>query len=341
MGASLRRVARSPLIDPLLTAVVAVLELGGRRGPLDVAVLTYHRVDERGARPYLYPGLISATPDTFEAQLRELARRANPIGVDELRSALRRDRRLPDRPVLVTIDDAYEDFAEHAWPRLRRLGIPATLFVPTAYPGSPSRRFWWDRLSHALSTTDRPSFEVGGVTYDLDGEAARLAAFRQLRALIKATPHEGAMAMIDAWCEALGLPDAPSGILDWGALRSLAAEGVTIAPHTRTHPLLTRVDSDRLVAEVDGSRVDLEREIGAVPPVFAYPSGAHDDAVVHALGTLGLELAFTTVRGLVDLRRPDPLRLRRINIGGGTSLAALRLQLIRGVGAPLTMLDGD
>lgn len=324
-----------------MTTVATVLEPAGRRGPLDVAILTYHRIDTPGARPYLHPGLISATPDAFEAQVAELDRRANPVGLDDLRAAIRGERRLPDRPVLVTVDDGYEDFAEHAWPRLRRLGIPATLFVPTAYPGDPGRRFWWDRLSHALRTTDRSTFEVDGVAHDLGGEEARLAAFRRLRTVVKATPHERAMARVDAWCADLGLPDAPSGVLDWASLRSLAAEGLTIAPHTRTHPLLTRVDAETLAAEIDGSRVDLHRELAAVPPVFAYPSGAHDDAVVQAVGDLGFELAFTTSRGLVDLRRPDPLRLRRINVGGGTSLAALRLQLIRGVGAPLAALGGD
>jgi peptidoglycan/xylan/chitin deacetylase (PgdA/CDA1 family) len=166
-------------------------------------------------------------------------------------------------------------------------------------------------------------------------------AFRRLRAQIKATPHEAAMQLVDHWCERLGLPDAPSGILDWPALRALAAEGVTMAAHTRTHPLLTRVDADDLVAEIDGSRADLEREIGTSPPVLAYPSGDHDDTVVEAARDLGVELAFTTQRGLVDLRRADRLRLRRINIGGGTSRGVLRLQLIRGVGAPLAVLDRD
>ena len=341
MRASLRRLARSPLTEPVLAAVTSVLERGGRRGPAHVAILTYHRVDEPGARPYLYPGLVSATPATFDAQLRDLAAGTNPITVDELRAAVRGELVLPHRPLLVTFDDAYEDFAEHAWPRLRRLGIPATLFVPTAYPGEPGRRFWWDRLSHALRTTVHPSIEVVGATYALDNEAARLAAFRHLRALIKATPHEAAMRLVDRWCETLGLPDAPSGILDWPALRSLAAEGVTMAPHTRTHPLLTRVDGDGLAAEIDGSRADLEREIGGIPPVFAYPSGDHDETVVEAARELSIELAFTTHRGLVDLRRADRLRLRRINVGGGTSRAALRLQLIRGVGAPLAVLDRD
>lgn len=341
MRASLRRVAGSPRTEPVLSAVAAVLERAGGRGPSQVAILTYHRVDDPDARPYLHPGLISATPAAFEAQLDDLASRTNPITIDDLRAAVRGERVLPHRPLLVTFDDAYEDFAEHAWPRLRRLGIPATLFVPTAYPGEPGRRFWWDRLSHALRTTDRPALTVDGVTYPLDGAAARLAAFRGLRTVVKATPHEAAMRLVDGWCATLRLPDAPSGVLGWPALRSLAADGVTVAPHTRTHPLLTRVDGERLAAEIDGSRVDLEREIGTVPPVFAYPSGDHDEAVVEAVRGLGVELALTTKRGLVDLRRADPLRLRRINVGGGTSRAALRLQLIRGVGAPLAVLERD
>ena len=341
MRSRLRRAARSSIAAPFLAAAASALERGVPRGPLDLAVLMYHRVDESGARPHLYPGLISATPAAFEAQLGELTRRANPIGLDDLRASIRGERRLPDRPVLITFDDAYEDFAEHAWPRLRRLGIPVTLFVPTAYPDSPSRRFWWDRLSHAIGSTDRRSFQVDGVTYDVPDEAARHKAFRRLRSLVKATPHDRAMAIVDAVCIDLGLPDAPAGVLGWGALRSLAAEGVTIAPHSRTHPLLTRVSADVLTAEVDGSRVDLERELGRVPPVFAYPAGAHDDIVVEAVSALGFELAFTIVRGLNDLRRPDPVRLRRINVGSGTTLGALRLQLIRGVGAPLAALDRD
>jgi hypothetical protein len=39
-------------------------------------------------------------------------------------------------------------------------------------------------------------------------------------------------------------------------------------------------------------------------------------------------LAVTTVRGGNDLRRADPLRLRRINVGGRTSTALLRAQLV-------------
>lgn len=339
MRTRFRRLASSPLAEPVLAATAGLLEPVGRRRPSDVAILTYHRVDEPGARPYLHPGLISATPRVFETQLLELARRANPISVTDLRAAVRGERRLPDRPLLVTVDDAYEDFAEHAWPRLRRLGIPVTLFVPTVYPGDPTRRFWWDRLSHALRTTTRRVIEIDGVRLDLTDEPARLAAFGRLRRLVKTATHERAMTLVDDWCATLDTKEAPSGVLDWASIRSLAAEGVTVAAHSRTHPLLTRVDPASLLDEIAGSRDDLERELGTVPEVFAYPSGDHNDTVLAAVARSGFEQAFTTVRGHADLRRVDQLRLPRINVGRGTSLAALRLQLIRGAAAPLAVFD--
>jgi peptidoglycan/xylan/chitin deacetylase (PgdA/CDA1 family) len=47
--------------------------------------------------------------------------------------------RLPDRAVVLTFDDAFGDFAEHAVPTLIAANFVATLFVPSAYVGSTSR----------------------------------------------------------------------------------------------------------------------------------------------------------------------------------------------------------
>jgi peptidoglycan/xylan/chitin deacetylase (PgdA/CDA1 family) len=57
---------------------------------------------------------------------------------------------LPPRAVLITFDDAYDDFGKTAWPILQHFRLPATLFVPTAYPDQPQRAFWWDRLYRAM-----------------------------------------------------------------------------------------------------------------------------------------------------------------------------------------------
>ena len=89
---------------------------------------------------------MSCTPEQFERQMAWLGR--HRPGGRARRRAARRARGgapLPRGAVLVTFDDAYEDFGDEAWPVLRRHGVPVTLFVPTAFPDS-GRRFWWDRL---------------------------------------------------------------------------------------------------------------------------------------------------------------------------------------------------
>jgi peptidoglycan/xylan/chitin deacetylase (PgdA/CDA1 family) len=103
---------------------------------------------------------------------------------------------------------------------------------------------------------------------------------------------------------------------------------VTLAPHSRNHPLLDRVPFDTAVTEIAGARDDLEREIGPTPPVLAYPSGAHDEMAREAARRSGMVLAVTTERGGNDLRHADPLRIRRINVGRRARSPLIRAQLL-------------
>lgn len=63
----------------------------------------------------------------------------SPITVSDFTAALPAGRAaLPDRPVLLTFDDGFADFASDALPTLTRFGFPATLYVATAYIGGTS-----------------------------------------------------------------------------------------------------------------------------------------------------------------------------------------------------------
>jgi len=309
-------------------ALISLIERLDPARPGQLAVLTYHRVDWPDARPYLSPAQLSATPDAFDRQMTYLAQRGNVVSVGEVLAAIRDGHMLPPRAVLVTFDDAYEDFSEHAWPVLRRLGLPVTLFVPTAFPDHPERGFWWDRLYNALRCSPDPQVTTPIGSLPVSDPAARRSTFKQLRNHVKSLPHEEAMAWVKTFCAALSAEPAPSPVLGWDALRQLAAEGVTLGAHTRTHPLVNRISIEQARFEASASRDDLAQALGSALPIFAYPSGGFDQRVVDGLAEDGFELAFTTVRGLNDLRCADPLRLRRINVGQRASLALLRTQLL-------------
>jgi peptidoglycan/xylan/chitin deacetylase (PgdA/CDA1 family) len=109
-------------------------------------VLTYHRVTDPDTAPLLPPQMHSATPQTFSQQMALIRREFCPIGIEQVLAALDGEGHLPSSAVLVTFDDAYQDFAAHAWPILQQQQVPCLLFVPTAFPGEPQRIFWWDQL---------------------------------------------------------------------------------------------------------------------------------------------------------------------------------------------------
>jgi peptidoglycan/xylan/chitin deacetylase (PgdA/CDA1 family) len=146
--------------------------------------------------------------------------------------------------------------------------------------------------------------------------------------MVHATPHDEAMAALERVIEEVGDADPICPVLDWPALRQLAAEGVALAPHTRTHPRLDRVSRERAREEIAGSRADLEREIGGCPRAFAFPAGGHDERSTAVLEDEGFAVAFTTRRGPNDMTRPDWLRLRRSNVGRRSTLPVLRAQLL-------------
>jgi hypothetical protein len=129
-----RRISSFAANSAAFSQSVALLERVDGRRPDLFRVLMYHRVDEPDAHPALYPGLISATPAAFDQQMRYLAGNYRVLSMPEVLDACRTRTALPPRAVVITFDDAYCDFAEHAWPTLQRYSLPATLLVPTAFP---------------------------------------------------------------------------------------------------------------------------------------------------------------------------------------------------------------
>jgi peptidoglycan/xylan/chitin deacetylase (PgdA/CDA1 family) len=97
-----------------------------------VGILTYHRVVPWANR--VPAPTWNVTPRRLLAQLRGLL--AQGYCAWPLRKALdfsRAGRPVPPRVFVVTFDDGYQNFYRHAWPVLRCLNVPATVFVATAY----------------------------------------------------------------------------------------------------------------------------------------------------------------------------------------------------------------
>lgn len=331
MAAYVKNLASVAAKSSAFRSFVSLLETADSQKPGFLRVLTYHRVDEPSSRPWLDPGLISATPRDFEEQMRFLHDHYNILTASDVIAAFksRNPKDLPARSVLVTFDDGYYDFEEQAWPVLKRYNIPAVLFVPTAYPDHPEQTFWWDDLYHALqNTTRKDDLKTHLGVFSLSDVTSRNQTYQQLKNYIKTLKHPEALAVVRELCREMSVSPAHNSIMSWDLLRKLSQDGLTLGAHTRTHPLVNRISLTEAREEAMGSLHDLQREISSVLPIFAYPSGEFSDDVARMLKEEGFVLAFTTMRGINKLDDADAFRIRRINVGGRTTLPLLRAQML-------------
>lgn len=330
MIGSIKQIAQSVANSAAFDKFVDLLEKSkGERENL-FRVLTYHRVDHPEAQPRLDPGLVSASPEAFEAQMKYLATNYEVVSALDIERAFESGSKegLPARAVTVTFDDAYCDFAEHAWPILKQYRIPVTLFVPTAFPDHPERLFWWDRVFDAIQLTKKGELNASAGSLPINTSAQRNQAYRFLKNHIKTLPNDLAIKEVDQICNQLGVSPQENCVLGWDSLRKLSKEGVTLGAHTRTHPIMNSLTLADMYEETIGSKQDIHREIGFVPEVFAYPSGIHNNNAVQAVENAGFTLAFTTERGTNNIGTADRFRLRRINVGTNTTIPILRAQLL-------------
>jgi peptidoglycan/xylan/chitin deacetylase (PgdA/CDA1 family) len=102
-----------------------------------VPILMYHSVST-STNPLFKRWAVPA--EMFDEHLSYLSQNQyTPITITDLvRARSNTGAPLPGRPVVLTFDDAYEDFYANAFPALARHGFVATLYVPTAYVGGTS-----------------------------------------------------------------------------------------------------------------------------------------------------------------------------------------------------------
>jgi peptidoglycan/xylan/chitin deacetylase (PgdA/CDA1 family)/glycosyltransferase involved in cell wall biosynthesis len=118
-------------------------------------------------------------------------------------------------------------------------------------------------------------------------------------------------------------------VLDLDRIRELLGRGIRFGAHTRSHPDLTELAPAAVDAEVRGSKEELERALGVPVRSFAYPFGALNDSVRHAVQRAGFWSACGVSPGR-NLPATDSFNLRRIEVRGTHTLLGFAAILLVG-----------
>jgi polysaccharide deacetylase len=105
-----------------------------------VLVLNYHMVNSMFIS-------LAIEPEDFDWQMKYLVDHGyHTISPDELYDFLTGQGTLPDRPVLITFDDGYEDNYTNAYPILKKYNLKATIFVVTGFLSKRKGYLTWEQL---------------------------------------------------------------------------------------------------------------------------------------------------------------------------------------------------
>ena len=117
-----------------------------------VPVLCYHHFAERCDSSLCTPTSV------FEQHMKALKEEGySVISTSELSEFLAFRRRIPNKAVVINLDDGYRSTYEIAYPILKKYGFTATFFVYTSFIGASNNALTWDQLKAMKAD----GFEVG------------------------------------------------------------------------------------------------------------------------------------------------------------------------------------
>ena len=290
-------------------------------------ILMYHRVVSKNeAKKGVQAGMY-VDPETFELHIRFLRKyfRIAPISEMFINSGSSFDNSNKKSVCFLTFDDGWLDFYEYAYPILKKLEIPATVFLPTNFIGT-ERWFWTDRLAHLLikkrntnnsitrkqasdnNLVDKLESLRGHFEFQLEEAISMLKEYRVNEI------EEILSDLAVRWY--LDSTIAGRAFLTWEEVSEMARSGlISYGSHTASHQILTTLTDEEIQNELMISKEKLIAEKVVDPSFipFCYPNGNYNEKIAKMVKKAGYSLAVTTNNGW-NYQPFDPFTLRRIAI---------------------------
>ena len=300
-------------------------------------ILLYHRInDDRDA--YLPSFPVAA----FRAHMEHIARNFPVVGLDEIAEG-KLPRNGQNYCVAVTFDDGYRDNFTHAFPILKELGIPATIFLTS---GCIEQRqlAWYDQVCLAFKLTTERSLDLGfpgAPSGSIESKGDRVRKLRLTLEWFWKLSEAERLHWTRELFRALQVPEElnlPNAMLSWDEIRQMTKKNVRFGAHTVTHPVLSKLDRGRLEEEIVGSKRTIENRLQLPVRHFAYPFGSQSDFSPESKQVVqkaGFDTAVTTMWGfnsvsadLYELKRFSPWDADR-------GLFSLKIDWYRFAGMPM------
>ena len=294
-----------------------------------IVILMYHRFSKN-------PEPFKITEKIFDRQLTYLNKKFSIISLNDYVSVLSGEKKsLPPNPLILTIDDGYQDNYHYAYPILKKHKTPATIFLTTDFINQRAW-LWSNKLEYILknSRLKKFTFPIAGIEQPFnvgtfqEWHRSQLGIFNYCR-LINNKDRETLLDELASYLhvkvsEVVTDEFSP---LTWDQIRLMQAHGIEYGSHTCSHPICSKLAPDELYHELEDSKKEIEKQIDAQVDLFCYPNGQPNDIsddVVQQLKKSGYKAAVTTFTGYNSKNETDHFRLKRMSFSKANYSELLR-----------------
>ena len=270
--------------------------------------------------------------ERFRSQLEYLKKYHRIVSLDQLVDSYSSSKTAPSYCAVITIDDGYRSNYTLAFPILRQLRVPATIFLTTSFVEN-KEPLWMDRIEYAINKANPNRFEfkvysegnkASAIPVEFDDRKSRVESERRIRTKLKTTPQEFRSEIIGTLEERLerrifqdpAFPEIYQP-LEWSDIKEMIESGlISAGSHSHTHAVLTRCEPETLRRELGLSREIIEKRTASRCQLFCYPNGNIGDfneGTKRILKEAGYVCALTTVPGVND-RRSDLFEMKRVGV---------------------------
>lgn len=291
-------------------------------------ILAYHRVVDPHELPFLPEAGMYVTKQAFQLQMEYLTKSFRVVPLSDIVESILHGEALPAKTCAITFDDGWGDNFLHAFPILKRLGIPATIFLCTGFIGN-NRPFWSEEINHfmhfIMRDEDRFSAHMKRNRLILEAYKRYSSTEERVAFIIREMKLSGFQRIEDMLEQIREItrsdhcPGMPT-MLSWTEIDVMAEHKITFGSHGVNHTILTSLSEGEVHRETRDSYSELFKRCKSFVPYFCYPNGSHNEVVRHAVRGAGYTCAFSnrTRRGFARLT-DDPYDILRTCIDNDTT----------------------
>ena len=202
---------------------------------------------------------------------------------------------------VITFDDGYKGVLELGFPFLKKLNIPATVFICTdptlrgvAYPWDLLRR--WAALKKGVEKEF--IYKLNSLLLSIPGDKRWKIYKEMFKEKLPEVMQE--------------LRPLYMSVSD---IKCLLSEGWEVGAHTVSHPYLTEIADEQKKAEIAKCKQELEDLLGIEIPYFAYPAGRYDQITKKMVQDSGYKLAFSLDNKVIFTGDTDMFCVSRVGCG--------------------------